>query len=47
MSINEVRKELGYEPVEGLDEHHIAYNATAQSVVGNQQQDEPEKLING
>ena len=47
MSINEVRKELGYEPVDGLDEHHIAYNATAQSVVGNQQQDEPEKLING
>lgn len=38
MSINEVRQELGYEPVDGLDEHHIAYNSTEQSIVGNTSQ---------
>lgn len=35
LSINEVRKELGYNEVEGLDEHHIPYNSTAQSALGN------------
>lgn len=35
LSINEVRKELGYNEVEGLDEHHIPYNSSAQSALGN------------
>ena len=35
LSINEVRKELGYNESEGLDEHHIPYNATAQSALSN------------
>ena len=35
LSINEVRKELGYNEAEGLDEHHIPYNAAAQSSLTN------------
>lgn len=38
LSINEVRKELGYNEAEGLDEHHIPYNAAAQSSLTNDTQ---------
>lgn len=44
LSPNEVRHELGYERVEGLDDHHIAFNASENSKIsGGKETDKSDK----
>ena len=38
LSVNEVRKELGYSEVEGLDKHIIAYTDINQNTINNNEQ---------
>ena len=35
LSINEVRKDLGFNPIEGGDEHHIAFSSTDKNLIGS------------
>ena len=39
LSINEVRKDLGYSPIEGGDVHHIAFNAADNSAINADNKD--------
>lgn len=46
LSRNEIRKELGYNPVEGGDELTIAYSDPAQNAVGNSQTEDNQDKTN-
>ena len=35
LSINEVRKDLGFNPIDGGDEHHIAFSSTDKNLIGS------------
>ena len=43
LSANEVRKEIGYAPFEGGDEHRIAYSDAAQNTLEDNKSDILEK----
>lgn len=36
LSINEVRKDLGFNPIDGGDEHHIAFSSTDKNLIGKE-----------
>lgn len=42
LSINEIREELGYEPIKEGDKHIIAYTDINQNTIGNKKEDEKE-----